>query len=465
MDQREELRAILAWIVTYRALETGEERTLKQKDVAGKLKRAKEIEAIIKEEGDLDDLTARSNQTVNNEGGSPAGAGAGAAASGADVPDQPIYRGLFPLGQQMRDVFLSTNPSASYEAKQESRGRLQEVEKRAVEMHSVGNVDDRTPEQRAAGTGGQLELTGADGGFLLQGETAQEMFTKGFNNNEILKRTRNMTVSGQFVDIVGVKENSRASGSRHGGLRVYTSAELAQMTQSKTSFDKMRIEPKKLTGFYFASDEILEDVPALNGEMSVLFGEEFQFKAQDLVIEGSGSGEPLGVKNSPAIVSQAKEVGQGSKTVLAQNIVNMKSRAWLGGLKNLVWVINQDVEPTLTTLTIDVGTGGSVFPLYTPGSQSAGVFGTMLGFPVIPIEQAETLGTVGDISLVDFGQYVTANKGGINSAMSIHLKFDYNQTCFRFTWRFDGQPRWQSPLTPFKGSNTVSPYVNLATRA
>ena len=89
----------------------------------------------------------------------------------------------------------------------------------------------------------------------------------------------------------------------------------------------------------------------------------------------------------------------------------------------------------------------------------------MLGYPVIFIEQAQTLGTVGDLCLVDLSQYICADYGNVEEASSIHLKFDYGQTTFRFIYYFDGQPRWKSALTPFKGSDTLSPFVALATRA
>jgi HK97 family phage major capsid protein len=87
------------------------------------------------------------------------------------------------------------------------------------------------------------------------------------------------------------------------------------------------------------------------------------------------------------------------------------------------------------------------------------------GAPVVEIEQCETLGTVGDIILADWSQYVTADQGDINEAMSIHVNFIYDQDTFRFIYYFDGQPRWSSALTPFKGSNSVSPFVVLATRS
>jgi HK97 family phage major capsid protein len=81
------------------------------------------------------------------------------------------------------------------------------------------------------------------------------------------------------------------------------------------------------------------------------------------------------------------------------------------------------------------------------------------------VEHASTLGTVGDIALVDLSQYLLIDKGGMNSASSIHVRFLNDEMTFKFTLRIDGQPIWNSALTPAKGSNTQSPFVVLATRA
>jgi len=81
------------------------------------------------------------------------------------------------------------------------------------------------------------------------------------------------------------------------------------------------------------------------------------------------------------------------------------------------------------------------------------------------IEQAETLGTVGDIILADLSEYMLIDKGGIKQAASIHVRFLYDEMTFRWTYRLDGQPIRNSALTPYKGSNTRSPFITLATRA
>jgi hypothetical protein len=43
--------------------------------------------------------------------------------------------------------------------------------------------------------------------------------------------------------------------------------------------------------------------------------------------------------------------------------------------------------------------------------------------------------------------------------------FTYDETVYRFVYRFDGSPAWASALTPYQGQNTVGPFVCLATRA
>jgi HK97 family phage major capsid protein len=293
-----------------------------------------------------------------------------------------------------------------------------------------------------------------------------DMIKNGFGNSAVLSRAANRDLgNSQFVDIVGLDETSRANGSRGGGVRVYSDKELALMTQSKTKFDKIRLEPKRLTGMYFASDEILKNAPLLTGEMNELFSEEFAFKGQDLAINGSGAGEALGVMNAGCLVTVAAEAAQVADTIVFANLAKMKARVRLRNRNSLVWIANQDVEPQLYTLSLPVGTGGSVMPVYTPSTNQAdGVGGMLMGIPIIFVEQCATLGDVGDIILGDWSMYYAANKGGLESASSIHLKFDYNQTAFRFVTWFDGQPRMKAAITPYKGSNTVSPFVALATR-
>ena len=194
------------------------------------------------------------------------------------------------------------------------------------------------------------------------------------------------------------------------------------------------------------------------------FSEEFGFKVDDALINGNGAGQPLGILSSNCLVTVAKESGQAASTVVVENIVKMWARMWARSRQNAVWLINQDIEPQLYTMSLSVGTGG--VPVYMPANGVSGSpYSTLFGRPVIPIEQCQTLGTKGDIYLADFSQYLIIDKGGMDSATSIHVRFIYDETVYRFVLRIDGQPIWNSALTPYKGSSTLSPFVALATRS
>jgi len=370
-----------------------------------------------------------------------------------EVEDQPIYRGKWALGQQLIDIAAMNRPGGH---DQDARSRFDQMVKREQILQ----------ERRAAGTGGMVAAVGQDGGLLLQGETAMVLIQNGFNNSAVLSRAaqRDLGIL-QFAEVIGLDETSRADGSRGGGVRVYTDKELALINQSKTKFDMIRLEPKRLTGLYYASNEILQSAPALTAEMESLFNEEFAFRGQDMAINGSGAGEALGIMKAPALVTIAKEVGQAAGTLVFENLVKMKARHRARNRNSLLWIANQDVEPALYTLVLPIGTGGSVIPAYVPSSDpTSEVAGVLLGTPIVFVEQCATLGTVGDILLCDWSQYFAVSRGGVESAASTHLKFDYNQTAFRFVTWFDGQPRMKAAMTPYKGSNTVSPFVALATR-
>lgn len=374
------------------------------------------------------------------------------------IADQPIYRGspATMLGQQLLDIRTMAKPEAySRREVDGARSRLEQTEKRNRERMLVSD------ETRAAATGGLTISSPTDGGLFLQGETAVDLITNGFNNSEILPRTAKRTLDAgtQFTEIYGVDETSRATGSRGAGIRVYTNTELGSFTASKPQFKKIRVEPTKLTGLYYASGEWVRNVTFLGQEMRQLFGEEFAFKCQDLVVRGSGAGEALGVLNSGCLVSVAKETGQAAATINTTNLSKMWAR--FSG-RNPVWFINRDCGPQLDVLSIPAGTG-ALEPRFVT-YDAMGIL-RIKGAPVIEIEQCETVGTVGDIMLCDWGQYLSADKGDIMEASSIHVEFIYDQETFRFIMYFDGQPRWSSAIRPYKGSNTVSPFVALATRS
>lgn len=143
--------------------------------------------------------------------------------------------------------------------------------------------------------------------------------------------------------------------------------------------------------------------------------------------------------------------------------------ARVSNLGKAVWIANESTLPQLCSMALSVGTGG--VPVFMPANGAAGVpYNTLFGRPLIFNKHASTLGTVGDIILGDWSQYLVGMKAGQGAAgkfdSSIHLKFDADQTAFRFVFRIAGAPWWPQALVPPQATaETISSHVVCATRS
>lgn len=325
-------------------------------------------------------------------------------------------------------------------------------------------MDDRLKSQKAVL--GFNEGQSSDGGFLVQTDFMDSIMQQVHDTSVLSSRCRRIPIgpNANGLKMNAVNETSRATGSRWGGVRGYWLAEGGSLTASQPTFRQMELNLKKLGALMYATDELLADTTALGSVMQQAAGEELAFMLDDSIINGTGAGMPLGILNSPCVVSISKETGQSAASIVFANIQKMWARMLGRSRSSAVWLINQDVEPSLNSMDFSVGTGG--VPVYLPpGGLSQSPLATLLGRPVIPTEFNATLGTVGDIMLVDMSQYLLIDKGGVQGASSIHVQFLTDQQAFRWIYRVDGQPLWNSPLTPYKGTSTLSPFVTLATRA
>ena len=260
-------------------------------------------------------------------------------------------------------------------------------------------------------------------------------------------------------------ETSRATGSRYGGVRGYWLAEADQITKSTPKMRQIKVEPKELAVLVYVTDKLLRNgAGALSNFVTKAATDEIRFLINDAIINGTGAGQPLGVLNAGCTVSVSKETGQAAATIVKENIDKMWARLHPRSRQNAIWVHNVDVQPQLDNLAMAVGTGG--VPVYLPPGGIADAPNARLkGRPAMPIEFCATLGTVGDILLLDLSAYIFAMRGSIRSDVSMNLRLDYAESAFRFMWEADGQPWLASALTPYKGSNTLSTFVSLATRS
>lgn len=329
----------------------------------------------------------------------------------------------------------------------------------AVRAAGLGRgVDDRL---MAVATGGGTQ-SDSNLGFAVPNEVAPGIEREMFEGGEVLSRVDARTITGNAITYNMMDETSRADGSRGGGILGYWVDEGTAPTASNTKLARMEMKLRKVGAFGVMTDEILEDAVALGGELEAGFASELIFQVENKIYRGNGASAPLGFLNAPCLVSVAKETNQAAATINTMNLSKMWARMPARSKRNAVWFINVDCEPQLDELAQAIGTGGTAprFVTYSP----EGIL-QIKGRPVIQVEYAESVGTVGDIALVDMSKYRLIRKGGVQQASSMHVYFAQGEQAFRAFYRVDGQAAPRAALTPFKGANTLSPFVVLATRS
>ena len=306
--------------------------------------------------------------------------------------------------------------------------------------------------------------SGADGGFLMPPEFSQVVWNQMLMEPvNLMQLCDNYPISGESLTLLANGETSRKTGSRFGGIQGYWVEDGTQITDSNPKVRRVRLEPHPLHVMVKVDNTLLRNPLAVERLLNMAAPEEIVFLVNDAIINGNGAGKPLGIMNSSGrVVAQHDAAG----VIAKGSIDKMWSRLHMRARRGAQWFINVDVDVQLEAL-VAAGTTPAI-PIFLPsdgGIPSVAIAPnrTLKGRPITEIEQCQTVGTEGDIILADMMGYALGTRGTIETAMSMHLYFDRNQSAFRFTFYVDGQP-WQNvPLTPFLGNNTVSYFVTLDT--
>jgi HK97 family phage major capsid protein len=352
-----------------------------------------------------------------------------------------------------------------------------------------GDFDERGVFKAAGGSDGALnEAIPSEGGFLVGADTSQQIYQRTYLTGEITRRCQRQPISAESnrLRLRIVDEDSRADGSRMGGVLAFWANEADTFLSTRPKFREIELFLNKLTALVFATDELLADAAALEAWIMNNMPTELAFRVEDALFLGSGVGQPSGILNTQAFL--ALSPGSTASVVTTADVEAMWARFWHPGLKNSIasittenltagqaqgnvpaaaWFIDQSVIPQLFSMQVGNAGGAGVILLYhPPGSNPLyGPYGELLGLPVIPTEHNAVLGTVGDIILADMSQMLLADKGAPQVAASMHVRFVQGEMAFRFTYRVDGQTTWKKPLTPKNGGPTMSPFVGLASGA
>jgi HK97 family phage major capsid protein len=323
-----------------------------------------------------------------------------------------------------------------------------------------GYVDNRLTMHNAAT--GMSEGLSSEGGFLLDNQFIDGLQQAMTAESQLAKLIKMIPIGDNTnrLKALGVDENSRANGSRWGGVQAYWVSEADTVAASKPKFRDIDLKLEKLMALCYVTDELLNDATALEAIVRQAYAEEMAFKVDDAILNGDGVGKPTGILNSGALITQNKEAGQAADTIVHANITKMWQHMLARSRGNAYWFINQECESQLTDMTF-TSAGNTML---SPYAKEYIEKGTIKNRPVIPLEQSAALGDIGDIVLADPKQYLGIDKTKAQTDVSIHVRFIYDEQVFRFIYRFNGQTYRTAPITPYKGANTLSSFIALQAR-
>ncbi len=343
-----------------------------------------------------------------------------------------------------------------------------------IKYWDPNNRDD--PDERLMKTpSGQSTLDSEEGGLLVP-ETVERRIWEQTQDQDMsfLALTDQHFTSGQSTKYNTVPETSRKNTFRHAGALAYWLAESSEFTSSTLKWASQRLELHKCAALFYATDEEMADAGiALGPVFTKKAAEALNWLVNLSFIWGTGAGQPTGIMNEDALIEVAPKlaVGQGANASIGHfDLSNIYHRMHPNLRASAVWLAHPDLIQQLEFIRFrDDATTNR--PIYMPPDSGHTIskpgYGSMYGRPVIPCEFCLDLGQRGDIIFVNWSQYATLQKKQrkIRSATSIHVRFLFEETAFRFSYRIDGKSNWSSPIEDLHGSTTRSHIVTLGSRS
>jgi len=300
------------------------------------------------------------------------------------------------------------------------------------------------------------EGDGASGGYTVPPQYIPQLMRAMTEKSIVRPRADVRQLSGReayfpMMDYSGSFENGASTSLA--GMSMAWVDEAETIEDTDIDFRQMHVITHKMARSIPISNELLRDsVMALESTITSMFGEAIAYFEDYHFLRGSGVGQPLGIYNAPCLIETATAF---SDPVTLAQILTMYKRLPEGSKRSAVWVIHPMLQDNIFALN---STSSGSLPIVQDVTQPA--LYRLLGLPILFSEKLPELTTQGGVLLADFSQYLIADSGSIQIAMSDHQYFASDQVGIRVTKRVDGQPKWNSARSIGKASTaSVSPFI------
>lgn len=291
-------------------------------------------------------------------------------------------------------------------------------------------------------------LESGTGGYLVPEQfVAQLMQLNDTSLGELLQRT--MQIRNPSSNIVNVPALNHATGGTFGGITVGIVGEGVAKPETDPIFAQISVQLYKLAGITQVSDELLADSSISVAQLlTQLFRNAMLSKAEQLLLTGTGTNEPLGIlhsSNTALVTVTRATVGN----IEVADIANMYSRQI--NPANAVWIASPTVLPELLSFNTSI----IAWARDLVGPIPAQLFGR----PLIITRHAPTLANAGTISFVDMSHVVTAYTDPVVQS-SQDYAFAQDLTTWRFVMRFGARPNVNAVVGT--GADAMSAFVQIS---
>jgi HK97 family phage major capsid protein len=153
--------------------------------------------------------------------------------------------------------------------------------------------------------------TGASGGYLIPHQFIAELLRVDEGEAVVRPYARKIPMASRSLSIPKLEQGDKPAAywklDYYGGVLSYWTAEGGAKSETEPEFGALELNAHKLAGFTQASDELLADsgigIESLLTELfrgAIVMREDFAF------LRGTGVGMPLGIFNSPVLLTQAR---------------------------------------------------------------------------------------------------------------------------------------------------------------
>ena len=303
---------------------------------------------------------------------------------------------------------------------------------------------------------GMNTQVGSEGGYAIQTDFVNNIADSIVTQSDILGRVDRYQVSANANEVYVAMVNETTTANVFGGVQAYVVEEGAQIPDTKPALRQIRLGLKKIAALAYVTDEQMRDAQFTGSLLERAFALAIARLREKMIIENV-------IANAGTTVI-AKESGQSADTVVGKNFLKMRNALISTSRRNAIWTMHPDVAAELPEMYLS-GAHTDKFIYMPENGISVQGYDRLFGREILESDYCSALGDKGDVLYWNPFEYLEIYKGGIETAMSIHVAFDTAQQAFRAITYVNGMCKYDQGISLVNSNTKRASYVTLADRA